>query len=148
MERHSSSQAISARIVKALTEFAVSRENANLGRFKTLMFLVSDILFNSVQSTEAWSYVRRFEQAMPLLMLQLNAKLWTSAFGKMSRDKLIKDVRRIFTLWAEKSIFDSRLTTGWLATLAEDKETFVTFLDPTAAIPASATETVAIYRAI
>jgi len=54
-------------------------------RVKMLFYLISDILFNSVQSTEAWSYVRHFEQAMPLLMLQLNAKL-VSSTGKLSRE--------------------------------------------------------------
>lgn len=39
----------------------------------------------------------------------------------------MKDVRKVFSLWAEKSIFDERLTTGWLATLTEDRDTCLTF---------------------
>ena len=71
LERHQSSRAISARIIEALTEIIVVRDSKNfeISRVKTYFYLVSDILFNSVQSTEAWSYVRHFEQAMPLVML-------------------------------------------------------------------------------
>ena len=144
LERPSSSKLVAARIIETLTEVVTCRDAkqssgamkiaghdsndslGGLGRLKTLLFLVSDILFNSVQSTEAWSYVRHFEQAMPLLMLQLNAKL-VSSVGKMSREQIVKDVKRVFQIWAEKSIYDERLTTGWLATLIEDKETYVTF---------------------
>ena len=77
MERPQFSKAISSRIVDSITDIAVSEESksTDLVRVKTLLHLISDILFNSVQTTEAWSYVRHFEQAMPTLMLHLNAKL-------------------------------------------------------------------------
>ena len=129
MERPQFSKAISSRIVDAITDIAVSEESksTDLVRVKTLLHLISDILFNSVQTTEAWSYVRNFEQAMPILMLHLNAKLAQSTYGKMSREKLLKDVKSVFQVWTEKSIFDERLTTGWMATLVRDTSTYLTF---------------------
>ena len=98
MERPQFSKAISSRIVDSITDIAVSEESnsTDLVRVKTLMHLISDILFNSVQTTEAWSYVRHFEQAMPTLMLHLNTKLALSTYGKMSREKLLKDMKSLF----------------------------------------------------
>ena len=73
LERPSSSKLVAARIIETMTEVVTSRDGkqsggamanaghdfndslGGLGRLKTLLFLVSDILFNSVQSTEAWS---------------------------------------------------------------------------------------------
>ena len=93
-----------------------------------MLYLVSDILFNSVQTTEAWSYLRHFEQALPLLMLQLNAKLFSyHLYGKMSREKFTSDVKRLYSLWAEKSIFDEKITIGWLATLCKEPDSYLTF---------------------
>ena len=119
MERPSSSRAISALIVDAMNELVLhtGSNSSDLVKYKTLMYLISDILFNSVQTTEAWSYVRHFEQAMPLLMQQTQYKLRHSTYGKLSIDRLQKDLKQLFRLWASKSIFDERLTTGWLSTL-------------------------------
>lgn len=64
---------------------------------------------------------------MPLLMLQLNAR-GLQSLGKMSREQLVKDIRRLFVIWAEKSIFDERLTAGWMSTLTFDKENSVMML--------------------
>ena len=90
MERPNSSRAISARILDALSELVLSTDSnaSDLAKYKTLMYLISDILFNSVQTTEAWSYVRHFEQAMPLLMQRTQYKLKRATYGKLSIDRL------------------------------------------------------------
>ena len=60
MEKHQSSKSITDRISDAI--IANTRHGStDLVMIKTLLYLTSDILFNSVQSTEAWSYVRHFE---------------------------------------------------------------------------------------
>ena len=62
MERPVSSREISALIIDAMNELFLSTTGSNLSdlfKYKTLMYLISDILFNSVQTTEAWSYVRQ-----------------------------------------------------------------------------------------
>ena len=115
MERPNFSKAISSRIIDSLSEIIESSDTADLAKYKTLMYLVSDILFNSVQTTEAWSYVRHFEHAMPTLMQLTNNKLRQA--GKLTSDRLVKDTKHLFGLWASKSIFDERLTTGWISTL-------------------------------
>ena len=63
MERPNSSKAISERIIDSMTSIMLSEESnaADLNKYKTVLYLISDILFNSVQTTEAWSYVRHFE---------------------------------------------------------------------------------------
>ena len=63
MERPNSSKAISERIIDSMSSIMLSEESnaADLNKYKTVLYLISDILFNSVQTTEAWSYVRHFE---------------------------------------------------------------------------------------
>ena len=43
-----------------------------IDRIKALLYLISDILFNSVKITAAWSYKRQFELKMPEVIDDLN----------------------------------------------------------------------------
>ena len=71
MERPQYSEGVSTYITRVAEDivYNLHSQGGDLVKIKTLMLLVSDILFNSVQSTEAWSYLRHFEKKMPLLML-------------------------------------------------------------------------------
>ena len=45
----------------------------------------------------------------------------------MSRDTLLKDIRRLFSLWTEKSIYNENLTTGWMATLTFSRDSSIAY---------------------
>lgn len=129
MERPQYSKAITAKISDAVKDICRGRNDPgdDLAKVKTLLYLTSDILFNSVASTEAWSFVRHFEASMPHLMLHINCKLLSGAYGKLSRKKLVKAVKRVFQLWNDKSIYNDSLTTGWMATLKVERDSYLTF---------------------
>ena len=45
----------------------------------------------------------------------------------MSRDTLLKDIKRLFQLWAEAYIFNETLTTGWMATLTFNRDSSLAY---------------------
>ena len=47
----------------------------------------------------------------------------------MSRKRLVKDIKNLFQLWTDKSIFNEKLRVGWLATLKIDKHSYLTYRD-------------------
>ena len=47
----------------------------DLEKIKAVLYLISDILFNSAKITAAWSYNRHFELKMPTIMNEMNAKI-------------------------------------------------------------------------
>lgn len=78
-------------------------------RLIALLFLINDILFNSVKVTNAWTYKKDFEKRLPGVMDEL--------YSKGNRD-LTKQTKRLVRLWQEKSVFESRFIVGLEATLS------------------------------
>ena len=84
----------------------------DLEKIKALLFLISDILFNSAKITAAWSYNRHFELKMPALMNEMNVKI-SNVNGKLSQKKIMHLMKNLFKLWVDKSLFDDRIVAGW-----------------------------------
>ena len=73
--------------------------------------------------------MRHFEASMPLVMASLQLKLTCGTYGKLSRKKVVKLVKRVFQLWNDKSVYNASLTTGWFATLKVDRESYFAYKD-------------------
>jgi CID domain len=82
------------------------RKSQDFDKLKALMFLVNDILFNSVKVTNAWTYKKDFESRLPDVMVALNRV-----------PEIVKPTRKLVRLWQDKSIFESRFVAGLEATL-------------------------------
>ena len=83
-------------------------------KLRALLYLVSDILYNSVKVTNAWTYKKELETQLPEIMDDINQK-WS---GKSHRSTgIIKSTKRLIKFWQEKNIFEGRYCQGLEATL-------------------------------
>lgn len=100
-------------VVDLIADAILSTDQTN--RLKALLFLTSDILFNSVKVTNAWNLKKEFETHLPSLMLHLQSC------------GLTKQTKKLIKLWRDKTIFEARFCTGLEATLALDKGSYFSF---------------------
>jgi hypothetical protein len=82
--------------------------SSDLSKLRALLFLINDILFNSVKVTNAWTYKKDFETRLPELMEGLNFK---------HDSDLRKSTKKLIRLWQDKNVFEHRFITGLEAVL-------------------------------
>jgi hypothetical protein len=84
--------------------------------------LISDILFNAGKVTHAWSYKKQFELELPNLFLSLNHVYKCDLISKkMSRNELKLQVRKLLSLWKDKSVLEEKVIDGLECVFKLDK---------------------------
>ena len=104
IEKAAYSQAVTNCIVRELKGVGAGKDQISLSeieQIKALLYLVSDILFNSAKITAAWAYKRAFELKMPDVMDDLNAKV-ARINGRLSQKRFIALMKNLFKVWSEK----------------------------------------------
>lgn len=84
-----------------------SRDSKKIG---AILFLINDILFNSVKVANAWTLKKDFEARLVDLMEDFNLKV---SAGFEDADDLVKRTKKLLRIWQENNIFEQRLVTGW-----------------------------------